>query len=172
MAQTQFELQWQGSRAHPACASLWGSPEYPVFFIAHPYNKASLLRRPDRGSISCSLLPHNLAFFLAPLIMNLSNVSIHLLIQELFNAYCVPGTTTELWKLTKTPPRSSSQEPLPSRERLGLHTPPRQKELPVIISYSHTSTTFCRIYGTYCLCKHTVSYFCIMIYCIPSSSLK
>lgn len=60
--------------------------------IVHPYNKAPLLRRPDGGLMSCSLILSQLAFFLAPLIMNLSNLSIYLLFQKLFNAYFLLGT--------------------------------------------------------------------------------
>lgn len=110
------------------CASLWGSPGVPVFFTAHPYNKDPLLRRPDRGSIYCSPTVSQLAFFLAPL-MNLSNLSIYLLIEELCNAYCVPGTTRS-FRSERISPVPALRNLILGRERLGLHTALHQKVLP------------------------------------------
>lgn len=76
----------------PVCASVWDSPAFSISFTVHPYNKA-----PSKGGLTESLflaplLPHNQHFFLVLLITNLSNLRVHLLSQELFNAYCAPGT--------------------------------------------------------------------------------
>ena len=72
----------------PPCGDHSG---FPIFFIVHPYNKAPLLRGPDSLFLAPSTASQ-LAFFLDLLMMNHSNIGVYLLIQELFNAYCVPGT--------------------------------------------------------------------------------
>lgn len=90
--------------------------------------------------------------------MNLSNLSMYLLIQELCNAYSVPGTSTSFGS-KRVSPSPALRNLILRRERLGLHRAPCQfLYWKIILPWPYAWYKFCTIF------VHIVSYFCITIY--------